>query len=206
MSDFNPMNATPNNGMDPFRLLEQVLPQQAKNRIRGMYGVIGIASILLGVALLFWPGHTLAVAAIMLGIYLLISGMVRIVTGHRRTRSARRVASAGRAIRRADAGRRHSGIEELLDVGGHAHRAVHHGDRRQLAARRHYDTIRMLERAKLGVGGDLFATVHRRRFHSPVQPVRIDRMAGDVRRHRVGRHWHYGRCSRDSFWKVRRVA
>ena len=73
MSDFNPMNATPNNGMDPFRLLEQVLPQQAKNRIRGMYGVIGIASILLGVALLFWPGHTLAVAAIMLG-------MVRIVT------------------------------------------------------------------------------------------------------------------------------
>ena len=45
-----------------------------------MYGVIGIASILLGVALLFWPGHTLAVAAIMLGIYLLISGMVRIVT------------------------------------------------------------------------------------------------------------------------------
>ena len=79
MSDFNPMNATPNNGMDPFRLLEQVLPQQAKNRIRGMYGVIGIASIL-GVALLFWPGHTLAVAAIMLGIYLLISGMVRIVT------------------------------------------------------------------------------------------------------------------------------
>lgn len=80
MSDFNPMNATPNNGMDPFRLLEQVLPQQAKNRIRGMYGVIGIASILLGVALLFWPGHTLAVAAIMLGIYLLISGMVRIVT------------------------------------------------------------------------------------------------------------------------------
>lgn len=80
MSDFNPMNATPNNGMDPFRLLEQVLPQQAKNRIRGMHGVIGIASILLGVALLFWPGHTLAVAAIMLGIYLLISGMVRIVT------------------------------------------------------------------------------------------------------------------------------
>ena len=80
MSDFNPMNATSNNGMDPFRLLEQVFPQQAKNRIRGMYGVIGIASILLGVALLFWPGHTLAVAAIMLGIYLLISGMVRIVT------------------------------------------------------------------------------------------------------------------------------
>lgn len=80
MSDFNPMNATPTNGMDPFRLLEQVLPQQAKNRIRGMYGVIGIVSILLGVALLFWPVHTLAVAAIMLGIYLLISGMVRIVT------------------------------------------------------------------------------------------------------------------------------
>ena len=80
MSDFNPMNAMPNNGMDPFRLFEQALPQQAKNRIRGMYGVIGIVSTLLGVALLIWPGHTLAIAAIMLGIYLLISGMVRIVT------------------------------------------------------------------------------------------------------------------------------
>ena len=193
MSDFNPMNATPNNGMDPFRLLEQVLPQQAKNRIRGMYGVIGIASILLGVALLFWPGHTLAVAAIMLGIYLLISGMVRIVTA---------IVELG-----LPGGWRVLGVLfGALMLVGHAHRAVHHGDRRQLAARRHYDTIRMLERAKLGVGGDLFATVHRRRFHSPVQPVRIDRMAGDVRRHRVGRHWHYGRCSRDSFWKVRRVA
>lgn len=80
MSDFNPLNAMPNNGMDPFRLFEQALPQQAKNRIRGMYGVIGIVSTLLGVALLIWPGHTLAIAAIMLGIYLLISGMVRIVT------------------------------------------------------------------------------------------------------------------------------
>lgn len=80
MSDFNPMNGTPNNGMDPFRLLEQVLPQQAKNRIRGMYGVIGIASILLGVALLFWPGRTLTIAAIVLGVYLLISGMARIIT------------------------------------------------------------------------------------------------------------------------------
>lgn len=80
MTDFNSMNNMPNGGMDPFRLIEQALPQHAKNRIRGMYGVIGIASVLLGVALLFWPGRTLVVAAVMLGIYLLISGMVRIVT------------------------------------------------------------------------------------------------------------------------------
>ncbi|MBW3095178.1 DUF308 domain-containing protein [Bifidobacterium sp. 64T4] len=80
MTDFNPMNNMPNGGMDPFRLIEQTLPQHAKNRIRGMYGVIGIVSILLGAALLFWPGRTLAVAAVVLGIYLLISGMVRIVT------------------------------------------------------------------------------------------------------------------------------
>lgn len=80
MTGYNPMNTMPDPGMDPFRLIEQALPQGAKNRIRGMYGLIGIASALLGVALLFWPNRTLAVAAIILGIYLLISGMVRIVT------------------------------------------------------------------------------------------------------------------------------
>lgn len=65
--------------MDPFRLIEELLPQRAKNAVRMLYGVIGVAAVLLGAALLFWPGKTLAVAAVALGIYFVIAGVIRIV-------------------------------------------------------------------------------------------------------------------------------
>ena len=64
----------------PFRLIEEMLPQKAKNAIRGLYGIIGVAAIVLGVALLIWPGKTLGVAAVALGIYFVISGVIRIVS------------------------------------------------------------------------------------------------------------------------------
>lgn len=64
----------------PFKLVEEWLPQKAKNAIRGTYAVLGIAAVILGLALLIWPGATLKVAAIALGAYFVVSGVVRIVT------------------------------------------------------------------------------------------------------------------------------
>ena len=64
----------------PFRLIDEMLPQKAKNAIRGLYGIIGVAAIVLGVALLIWPGKTLGVAAVALGIYFVVSGVIRIVS------------------------------------------------------------------------------------------------------------------------------
>lgn len=65
---------------DPFKLIEDSLPATAKNVVRGVYGVIGVAAVALGAALLFWPKATLSTAAILLGIYFVISGVVRVVT------------------------------------------------------------------------------------------------------------------------------
>ncbi|MDU4039882.1 MAG: DUF308 domain-containing protein, partial [Bifidobacterium dentium] len=64
----------------PFKLVEEWLPQQAKNAIRGVYGVLGVVALILGLALLIWPGATLKVAAIALGAYFVVSGVIRIVT------------------------------------------------------------------------------------------------------------------------------
>lgn len=63
-----------------FKLIEEMLPQHAKNAIRGLYGVIGIAAVILGLALLIWPGKTLTVFAVALGIYFVVSGVIRIVS------------------------------------------------------------------------------------------------------------------------------
>ena len=64
----------------PFKLAEDWLPKKAKNAIRGTYAILGIAAVILGLALLIWPGATLKVAAIALGAYFVVSGVVRIVT------------------------------------------------------------------------------------------------------------------------------
>ena len=60
--------------------MESWLPQRAKNAIRGVYGVLGVMAIVLGIALLIWPGVTLKIAAVALGAYFVISGVIRIVT------------------------------------------------------------------------------------------------------------------------------
>ncbi|TPF95048.1 hypothetical protein BG22_03965 [Bifidobacterium sp. UTBIF-78] len=65
---------------NPFRLIEEWLPQKAKTTIRVIYGVVGVAAIALGLALLFAPTKTLALAALLLGVYFVISGVVRIVS------------------------------------------------------------------------------------------------------------------------------
>jgi len=78
----NPTDADGNGWkpVSPFKLVESWLPQRAKNAIRGVYGVLGVVAIILGLALLIWPGATLKVAAIALGAYFVVSGVVRIVT------------------------------------------------------------------------------------------------------------------------------
>lgn len=65
--------------MNPFKLAEEWLPNQAKKTIRIIYGVVGVVAVLLGLALLIWPGKTLVVFAVALGIYFLISGAIRII-------------------------------------------------------------------------------------------------------------------------------
>lgn len=53
---------------------------KAKTKIRIIYGVVGVAAIALGAALLLVPNKTLALAALLLGVYFVISGVVRIVS------------------------------------------------------------------------------------------------------------------------------
>lgn len=57
------------------------MTKSAINFIRATLGIGGIAALILGILLLVWPIHTLAVFAIFLGIYFLISGVVRLGIG-----------------------------------------------------------------------------------------------------------------------------
>ncbi|MBW3091830.1 HdeD family acid-resistance protein [Bifidobacterium sp. 82T10] len=70
----------PGQQFSPFKLIEELLPQKAKNTIRGLYGIIGAAAVILGIALLVWPGKTLTVFAVAFGIYFVVSGVIRIVS------------------------------------------------------------------------------------------------------------------------------
>ncbi|KFF31063.1 HdeD family acid-resistance protein [Bifidobacterium bombi] len=65
--------------LNPFKLAEQWLPKQAKRTIRMVYAIVGLAASLFGIALLFWPGKTLKLLVLAMGIYFIISGLVRMV-------------------------------------------------------------------------------------------------------------------------------
>ena len=75
-----PQQAGDTSQSSPFSLIEELLPRTATNAIRTLYGVIGIAAIVLGIALLIWPGRTLSIFAIMLGIYFVISGVAHFIS------------------------------------------------------------------------------------------------------------------------------
>lgn len=66
--------------VNAFKLIEEMLPQRAKNAVRGLYGIVGAAAVILGLALLIWPGKTLTVFAVAFGIYFVVSGVIRIVS------------------------------------------------------------------------------------------------------------------------------
>lgn len=65
---------------DPFKLFANAMSNRGRKTIRVMYGVIGVAAVLLGVALLVWPGRTLTVATFILGVYFVISGVMRAIS------------------------------------------------------------------------------------------------------------------------------
>lgn len=60
---------------DPGDVLEAV------GRSWGWLLMLGIFSLLFGIVLLVWPGKTLVVLAVFLGVYLLVSGIFQIVAG-----------------------------------------------------------------------------------------------------------------------------
>jgi uncharacterized membrane protein HdeD (DUF308 family) len=64
-----------------FSLDAKNLNRSAINGVRAALGISGGAALVLGVVLLFWPERTLAVAAIFLGIYFIIAGVMRVALG-----------------------------------------------------------------------------------------------------------------------------
>lgn len=80
MNDDKPGIGDVRSDAGPFRLVEELLSTRARNAIRTGYALLGLAAVLLGIALLFWPVRTLAVVAVLLGIYFLVSGVIRIVS------------------------------------------------------------------------------------------------------------------------------
>ncbi|MCC9144573.1 MULTISPECIES: DUF308 domain-containing protein [unclassified Arthrobacter] len=56
----------------------------AKSAVRGIrlgLGITGLVSVVLGLLILFWPGATLEVLAVLFGLYFVIAGAVRILLG-----------------------------------------------------------------------------------------------------------------------------
>ena len=65
--------------VDPFRLIVEDLPRRATTIIRSIYGVVGAVAVLAGLALLLMPGKTMRVVAVVLGIYFVVSGVMRAI-------------------------------------------------------------------------------------------------------------------------------
>lgn len=57
------------------------LAKSAINGIRVAFGIGGVVALILGIVLLVWPEKSLGAVAIILGIYFLISGVVRLALG-----------------------------------------------------------------------------------------------------------------------------
>jgi len=187
---YGQQNSQPGTGNDnwqpisPFKLAEEWLPKKAKNAIRGTYAILGIAAVILGLALLIWPGATLKVAAIALGAYFVVSGVVRIVTA---------IVELG-----LPGGWRVLDIliGLMLSVGGgvmlkdaafrsHACSAHHHGGRPRLDVGRRDGARGIMAHAKLRMGRDLRAAVDCRRLHRAVLPHQLHDLADSVRRMRA---------------------
>jgi len=59
----------------PFTLDVRDLGKKVTNRVRVGLGVSGLASLVMGVLITFWPGDSAAVLAVLLGIYWIIAGV-----------------------------------------------------------------------------------------------------------------------------------
>ncbi len=65
--------------VDALRLEAEDLTRGAITGIRWMFGIGGLAAVAIGIALLVWPVKSLAVAAILLGLYFVIQAVVRLI-------------------------------------------------------------------------------------------------------------------------------
>lgn len=66
---------TPTTPFDPFSFEVSSLTRSVLRSVRSAVLVAGVAAVVIGAILLFWPSKTLQVAAVLLGIYFLISGL-----------------------------------------------------------------------------------------------------------------------------------
>ena len=64
-----------------FSLDAESLDRQAISSIRVAFGISGVIALVIGVLVLVWPGSTLEVVAFLFGLYFLLAGVVRVVTG-----------------------------------------------------------------------------------------------------------------------------
>jgi uncharacterized membrane protein HdeD (DUF308 family) len=64
--------------VDVFEFDPNSLGKSGVNAVRAAFGLVGILSLLLGIALLVWPGKTVAVVAGIVGIYFIIAGIARL--------------------------------------------------------------------------------------------------------------------------------
>ncbi|GAA1349097.1 hypothetical protein GCM10009636_05420 [Arthrobacter koreensis] len=63
-------------GLDTSELSSRTI-----SAVRTGFGVVGAVSLILGLLVLFWPQATLSVIAFLFGLYFLISGALRVVSG-----------------------------------------------------------------------------------------------------------------------------
>ncbi|WP_062301722.1 HdeD family acid-resistance protein [Demequina subtropica] len=64
-----------------FELDARALTARAITLVRVMFAVLGAVALAVGVALIVWPGRTLAVGAALAGVYFVIAGVARIAMG-----------------------------------------------------------------------------------------------------------------------------
>lgn len=64
--------------VDVFEFDPNSLGKSGVNAVRAAFGLVGILSLLLGIALLVWPGKTVAVVAGIVGVYFIIAGIARL--------------------------------------------------------------------------------------------------------------------------------
>ena len=65
-------------GVDVFELDPSALGRNGINAVRAAFGLVGILGVALGLALLFWPGKTVAVGFAIAGIYFIFAGIARL--------------------------------------------------------------------------------------------------------------------------------
>lgn len=62
-------------------IIEQESDAQALSKTWGVLLFIGLASIIIGILVMVWPGKTVVVVAVLLAIYLVVSGIFEIIRG-----------------------------------------------------------------------------------------------------------------------------